>query len=275
MGEIHPDRGRLLAYLDGEHGAEEREALGRHLDGCARCRRRLEQIESRENLFSRAAGRLDRPMPEIPNPAAAGGGSGGSGGAGSGRGVSGGADDAGHRSSGVPPLRAAAVAVLLLVGGALLTPPGRALAERALDGIAGLFREEPASPVATAVQDTAGPGDARRSRQSTAVSVAASGGRLRVLIQTADSAAGVLRVGPRTEDRALLEGVLGNVERGPGELRVRVDALESLRVRLPDSVGAAEVLIDGRPVLRQSGRSVTPAVPADTVDGDILLRVGP
>lgn len=278
MGEGHPDRGRLLAYLDCELGADDREVLGRHLDGCARCRRRLEQIESRENLFSHAAGRLDRPMPEIPNPTAAGGGSGGSGGSGSAggsSGVSGGADDAGLRSSGMPSLRAAAVVLLLLVGGALLTPPGRALAERALGGIAGLFRGEPASPVATAVRDTAAPADARRSPQSTAVSVTASGGRLRVLIQTADSAAGVLRVGPRARDRALVEGVLGNVERGPGQLRVRVEALDSIRVRLPDSVGAAEVLVDGRPVLRQSGRSVTPAVPADTVDGDILLRVGP
>lgn len=269
MGEGHPDRGRLLAYLDCELGADDREVLGRHLDGCARCRRRLEQIESRENLFSHAAGRLDRPRPEIPNPAAAGGGSGGS------SDVPGGADDAGLRSSGMPSLRAAAVVLLLLVGGALLTPPGRALAERALGGIAGLFRGEPASPVATAVRDTAAPADARRSPQSTAVSVTASGGRLRVMIQTADTAAGVLRVGPRAGDRALVEGVLGNVGRGPGQLRVRVDALDSVSVRLPDSVGAAEVLVDGRPVLRQSGRSVTPAVPADTVDGDILLRVGP
>lgn len=269
MGETHPDRGRFLAYLDGELGAEEREPLERHLDGCARCRRRLEQIESREALFSHAAGRLDRPMPEIPNPAAAGGGSGGPGGA------TDGADDAGLRFSGVPPLRAAAVVVLLLVGGALLTPPGRALAERALGGIAGLFREEPASPVATAGRDTAAPEDARRSPQSTAVSVTASGGRLRVLIQTADSAAGVLRVGPRAGGRALVEGVLGDVERGPGRLRLRVDALDGIRIRLPDSVGVADVLVDGRSVLRQSGRSVTPAVPADTVDGDLLLQVAP
>lgn len=277
MSEGHPERGRLLAYLDRELGAEDREVLGRHLDGCARCRRRLERIESRENLFSRAAGRLDRPKPEISNPAAGGGagGSGGSAGAGGSGGVSGEADNAGLRSSTVPSLRAAAVVLLLLVGGALLTPPGRALAERALGGIAGLFREEPAPPAATAVRDTAAPADARRSPQSTALSVTPSGGRLRVLIHTPDSATGVLRVGRRAEDRALVEGVLGNVERGPGQLRVRVEDLESVRVRLPDSVGAAEVLVDGRPVLRQSGRSVTSAVPADTVDGDILLRVGP
>lgn len=269
MGETHPDRGRLLAYLDGELAAEEREDLGRHLDRCARCRRRLEEIESRESLFSHAAGRLDRPTPEIANPAAAGGGSGGPGGPSDGEG------DAASGPSGVPPLRAAAVVLLLIVGGALLTPPGRALAERALGGIAGLFRGEPASPVATAERDATAPEGARRRPQSTAVSATASGGRLRVLIRTADSTTGVLRVGPRAGGRALVEGVLGDVERGPGRLRVRVDALDGLRIRLPDSVGVAEVLVDGRSVLRQSGRSVTPAVPADTVDGEILLRVGP
>lgn len=273
MVEGHPGRGRLLAYLDGELDAEEREVFGRHLEGCARCRRRLQRIESRDDLFSHAADRLDRPMPEIPNPAAAAAGGGSGGGSGVASGASGGVGEGALRSAGVPPLRAAAVVVLLLLGGALLTPPGRALAERALGGIAGLFGEEPASPVATASEDTASRRGAPRERQSTAVSARASGGRLRVLIQTADSAAGVLRVGPRAGGRAVVEGVLGDVERGPGRLRVRVDALDGIRVRLPDSVGVAEVLVDGRPVLRQTGRSVTPAVAADTADGDILLRI--
>ena len=269
VGERHPDRGRFLAYLDDELEAGEREELRRHLEECARCRRRLEEVESRDALFSRAADRVDRPVPEIPNPAAAGGASGGGSG-GASRGGSGGP----VRFAGSPPLRAAAIVLLLLLGGALLTPPGRALAERALGGIAGLFREEPATTVATAGPDTAAPQDAPEGRQSPAVSVSASGGRLRVLIQTADSAAGVLRVGPRAGGRALVEGTLRDVERGPGRLRVRVDRLEGIRVRLPDSVGAAEVLVDGRPVLTQSGRSVTAEVAADTADGDLLLRIG-
>lgn len=262
MAEGHPDRGRLLAYLDSELGAERRAEVRRHLDGCARCRRRLEEVDSRESLFSHAADRLDRPMPEISNPAAAAGG------------ASGAADGGGVRSAGFPPLRAAAVVLLVLLGGALLTPPGRALAERALGGIAGLFRGEPAPPVATAGRDTAARPDASPKRQSTGLGVSASGGRLRVIIQTPDTAAGVLRVGARAGDRALVEGVLGNVERGPGHLRFRVDALDGVRIRMPDSVGAAEVVVDGRPVLTQSGRSVTPVVDADTVDGDVLLRVG-
>ncbi len=266
MDEGHPDRARFLAYVDGELDAQEREEVRRHLDGCARCRGRLEEIEARDALFSQAADRVDRPMPEIPNPAASGGGAGA--GSGGGRGAS------RFRIAGVPPLRAAAVVLLLLLGGALLTPPGRALAERALGGIAGLFREEPASPVAAASEDTTARQDAPREPHSTAVSVSASGGRLRVLIQTADSAAGVLRVGPRAGARALVEGALRDVERGAGRLRIRVDALDGTRVRLPDSVGVAEILVDGRPVLRQRGRSLSPSVAADTVDGEILLRVG-
>lgn len=262
MDERHPDRGRFLAYLDGELNAKERRAFRRHLEACPRCREEVEELETREVLFSDAAERLDRPLPRIPNPADGGGG-----------GADAGTRAASHRSAGFPPLRAAAVVLLLLVGGALLTPPGRALAERAVDGIAGLFRDEPASPVAAARRDTAGAGGAAGERQSSAVSAPASGGRLRVMIRTAGPASGVLRFGARAGEEALVEGGLRDVERGPGRIRVRVDALEDIRIRLPDSVGAADVLVDGRRVLRQRGRSVTPEVAADTVDGDILLRV--
>lgn len=266
MADGHPERGRLLAFLDDELGEERRDAVRRHLDDCARCRRRLEELESREALFTDVAERLDRPVPEIPNPADR-----------NGSGISGG-DTAGAAalpSLGFPPLRAAAVVLLLLVGGALLTPPGRALAERAVNGIAGLFGDEPASPVAAARQDSAAGEEARRERQSTAVSASASGGRLRVVIETADPRSGALRLGARAGGQAVLEGVLRDVERGPGRIRVRVDALDGLLLRLPDSVEAGEVTVDGRRVLRQRGRAVTPEVGADTVNGDILLRVRP
>lgn len=266
MAEGHPDRGRLLAYLDDEMDAERREAVRRHLEGCPGCRRRLEELESREGLFSDVAGRLDRPVPEIPNPADRDG-------SGVAAGDAGGAAPLG--SLGSPPLRAAAVVLLLLVGGALLTPPGRALAERAVNGIAGLFGKDPGSPVAAARQDTSGGEDPTGGRQSTAVSATASGGRLRVVIETAGPASGALRLGPPAGAHALLEGVLRDVERGPGRIRVRVDSLDGLLLRLPDSVAAGEVLVGGRRVLRQRGRSVTPGVAADTVDGDILLRVRP
>ena len=241
-----------MAHLDGELGGEERRAFRLHLEQCRRCRDRLEELEAHRAVFADAAARLDRPMPEIDNPAP---------GAGAGD---------GDAVAAFPPLRAAAAVLVLLLGGALLTPPGRALAERALGGIAGLFGGEPtATPVATAGRDTT------LDRRATAVSASASDGRLEVSIVSPEGAEGVLRVSVGEERGAVVEGRIRDVERSRGRLRVHVDGLDGLRIGLPDSVGRAEVRVDGRSVLTQRGRRVLPAVPADTVDGDILVRPGP
>ena len=247
MAEGHPGRGRLLAHVDGELAKDERRALRRHLEDCGRCRRRLEELESHGAVFANAAARLDRPVPEIANPAP-GGGTGG-----------------GAATAGFPPLRAAAAVLLLLVGGALLTPAGRALA-----GLADLFSREPATaPATTTASDTTA------LRGGTAVSASVHGGRLEVAIESPDGGGGVIRVTVGAPGRAVVEGRVRDVERSPGRLRVRVDAEDGLRIRLPDSVGSAEVRVDGRSVLTQRGRQVVPSVPADTVDGELLIRAGP
>lgn len=253
MTDGHPDRGRLLAHLDGEMEEDARRELRRHLEGCRRCRERLEEVESHEAAFSRAASRLDRPMPDIPNPAA--------------EGVP---EEDAAGSVPLPPLRAAAAALLVLLGASALTPPGRALAERALDGIAGLFADEPAAP-AEAPSGT----EASREQSVSAVSAESSDGRLVVSVEAASPGEGPLRVSRGPGGRAVVEGAVRDVERGPGSLRVRVDSLAGLRIRMPDSVGSAEVRVDGRPVLRQRGRDLTPESPADTAHGEILIRVRP
>lgn len=239
-----------MAHVDGELGRDERRALRRHLEDCPRCRRRLEEHESHGEIFESAAARLDRPMPEIANPAPGAG--------------------AGGAAAAFPPLRAAAAVLVLLVGGALLTPAGRALAERALGGLADLFSGEPATaPVATTAPDTTA------LRGGTAVSASVHGGHLEVAIESQEGGGGVIRVTVGAPGRAVVEGRVRDVERSPGRLRVRVDALEGLRIRLPDSVESAEVRVDGRSVLTQRGREVVPTVPADTVDGELLIRAGP
>lgn len=248
-----------MAYVDGELDAEGRESFRSHVEDCDPCRRQLERLRGREAVFSEAAGRLDRPMPEIPHPAedAARDASPGTSGGRAGR----------HGELG--PIRAAAAAVLVLLFGSLLTPPGRALAERALSRIAGLFGGAAGGgPPAAATSDTV-PG-----QRATAVSVPARDGRLTVAIVSTDPAGGALRVRFGPEARAVVEGIVGDVERGPGELRVRVDDLSGLRVQLPDSVPSAVVRVNGRTVLRQTGREARPAVPADTAAGEILLRTG-
>ncbi len=253
MADGHPDRGRFLAYLDGELGEESRRALRRHLEGCRRCRERLEEVESRDAVFSRATSRLDRPVPDIPNPAA--------------EGVP---EDDAAGSVPLPPLRAAAAALLVLAGASALTPPGRALAERALDGIAGLFGDEPAA-TAKAPAGREAPDE----QSVSAVSASPSEGRLQVTVEAPSPGEGRVRLSRGASDRAVVEGAILDVERGPGSLRVRVDRVDGLRIELPDSVGSAEVRIDGRPVLRQRGRELAPGAPADTADGEILIRLRP
>lgn len=262
MADGHPDRGRFLAYLDGELEEESRRALRRHLEGCRRCRERLEEVESHDAVFSRATSRLDRPAPDIPNPAA--------------EGVP---EDDAAGSVPLPPLRAAAAALLVLAGASALTPPGRALAERALDGIAGLFGDEPAATAEApsgrdAGGDAAG-GDAPEEQSVAAVSASPSEGRLRVTVEAQSPGAGQVRISRGASDRAVVEGAILDVERGPGSLRVRVDRVDGLRIQLPDSVGSAEVRLDGRPILRQRGRELAPGVPADTAGGEILIRLRP
>lgn len=253
MTDGHPARGRLLAYLDGELEEDARRELRRHLEGCRRCRRRLEEVESHGAAFSRAASRLDRPMPDIPKPAADGV-----------------PEDDAAGSVPLPPLRAAAAALLVLLGASSLTPPGRALAGRALDGLAGLFGDEPA-----ATAEAPSGGAASREQSVSAVSAEPSDGRLVVSVDATSPGEGPLRVSRGARGGALVEGAVRDVERGPGSLRVRVDSLAGLRIRLPDSVGSAEVLVDGRRVLRQRGRELMPDSPADTVRGEILIRVRP
>lgn len=59
----HLDEGQLQAWLDGPRAGlsdEEREAVARHLDGCAECARRLEALEGES---ARAAALLGTPVP--------------------------------------------------------------------------------------------------------------------------------------------------------------------------------------------------------------------
>lgn len=258
MPEGHPDVGRVRALVDDELDGDVRRELLDHLRDCSRCRERVRAARRRDDVFSAAAEELDRPVPDIPNPSRAG----------RDGGASRPATDSRPRRGSYH--RAAALVAAVLLGGALLTPPGRALASRALEGIASLVGGAPdrRPPVAASAPDTT-----TRDRIS-AASATARDGRVAVEIATADATPGTLRVRLVPGRAAVVEGRLRDVERSPGRLRVSVRSLSELIVRLPGDAPDAVVSVDGRTVVRRARGELRTSVPADSADGALLLRVG-
>lgn len=60
---VHVEEGGLLAYVDGELPADERELCAEHLRECLTCRRALEGVRARAARVSGALALLDRPAP--------------------------------------------------------------------------------------------------------------------------------------------------------------------------------------------------------------------
>lgn len=258
MPEEHPAAGRVRAFVDGELDEGARRELRRHLRDCSECRGRLRAARRRDDVFSSAAEDLDRPAPEIPNPARRS------------RDGAGSRATSGGRTGRGAYLRAAAAVAAVMLGAALVTPPGRALASRALEGIASLFgggrgQRPPAA---------ASPPDTAAAPRVTAASASARNGRVAVEISTSGATPGTLRVQLAPGRAAVVEGRLRDVERGPGRLRVRVHTLSGLSVRLPEEAPDAHVSIDGRTVVRRVGGELRALVPSDTADGALLVRVG-
>lgn len=244
MTNGHPDRGELLALVDGELGPAATRRLDGHLRDCEDCRRRLQQYRRTSDAFTRTARAADRSPPTMEPPRRAG--------------------------NRLPYLRAAAVVLTVGLGAALLTVgPLRALTGQALQEIADLFRGRQDGAPAVAVTDTTPAPD-----PGSAASIRIRDGRLRVGIYLpAEAAPPAVRVRRERSDWARVE-VTGSAsfETSPGRLDVRVERGDTVRVFLPEGVIHATVTLDDRPLLRVEGRRMLPAAPADTVDGEIVLR---
>ena len=285
----HPDDGELRALLDGELPPEEGPRVLGHLEACAECRARRDELRRAE---ATAGAALDALRPSPPDLDAARravlGRTGDQAGGPSRQDRSierrsdehdtGPGRDSRRRSpssrswSGQGSLARAAAVVLLLVGGAAAGLPGSPVREWLGD----LWSSgAPAGPAATAdaptaVEETEGPG----SREA----------EIRV-----DPAAGAVRVAltdarPGTRVRILLveDGSAGVVadaaarfRSGPGRVEV-VGAGGEVRVEIPRSAREARVTANGRLLFRKEGATLTlPSADPDTAGAELLFRVPP
>lgn len=265
MNDHHPDRGRILACLDGELGQDAADEVREHLERCDRCRDTAERLRAWSSSFTRTARAADVPVPEMDVPEAASVGD-------------------GERDEVEPDvvrigsfrrsslLRAAVVLLTLGLGGfAVTSTPVRAFAGDLFEQIAGLFTDQEARPVARTTTDTSA---APSVAPASAASIQARDGRVHVVIRTrgSDTSSPVVRVRFRPMTTAVVEAPGASFETSPGRLVVNTSNSDTLLVELPESVPNVTVDVDGRPLIRIRGGEVTHGMIPDTAHGDLLYR---
>lgn len=244
----HPDEGRILAYLDGELSGRRARRVRRHLDRCASCRRRRDELDDAAGTLDDALDALDVPPPER--------------------------DAASVRARGRSPspvgraaVWKAAALVLAAATAAGAVVPGSPVREWIADS---------AERVTSAFVDRGSPSAASEPAPSRSggVAIPAQG---RVEVAVTDPAAG-LRIRVRTVDDTLVSvaGVGGRYRLE--DRRIGVDGPEGpeLRLDVPPSA-AVRVSVDGEMLLEQAedGRLTVFAPVADTADDGISVPVGP
>lgn len=265
MNDHHPDRGRILACLDGELGQEATREVQQHLDRCDRCCETAERLRTWSSSFARTARAADVPVPDMNLPDGPA------------------ADEDAREGAGEDVvrigsfrrsslLRAAIVILTLGIGAfAVTSTPVRAFAGDLIDQIAGLFGGQDARPVAHATTDTSA---APSVAPASAASIQARDGRVHVVIRTrgSDTSSPVVRVRFRQMTTAVVEAPGASFETSPGRLVVNTSNSDTLLVELPESVPNATVEVDGRPLIRIRGGEVTHGMIPDTAHGDLLYR---
>lgn len=260
----HVSQGTLLAFIDGELEAAERQGVDRHLEECARCASELERLRTAADELSTLLHELDAPLPferarsEARKRAQRVGG----------RRTPG--EGAGGRW-----LRAAGV-VLALSGVASAALPGspvrgwagdawRTAAERL--GVAG----QAAPDSASGTRDEASPA-------ASGVAVHPVDGRAVVLLRRLPAGSRIrVRLGQGPQVRVSAMGRADGVRYGTAPGRIELDGagVAAVTIVLPRGITRAEVVVDGRPYLRKRGddlRLLQP--PADSGEAELLFRVG-
>lgn len=279
--EAHVTRDHLMAYLDGELAGEDAERTELHLDGCASCRRALEELEGDAALFGRAVSALDVPVPERDASSARHVATirererRGSGRRTRNDGARRGADEAGRGEAGrsgagltaVPGWTAALKAAVLVLAAA--TAAAAVVPESPLrEWIAGTLGElTGGSPPAA----TDAPSGARSDEPET-VSIPVAG---RAVVQIERAAPGLRVIVRETDTERLAVTARGaSFETGVGSIGVGGPRPPELTVELPGSAASARISSDGRLLLERERGELTLHVPADTIPAGLALTLG-
>lgn len=273
--EAHVTRDNLMAYLDGELAGEDAERTELHLEGCATCRRTLEELEGDATLFGRAVSALDVQAPErdassVRHVAAIRGRERRS----SGRrsrndGARRGAGEAGRGEAGaaVPRWTAALKAAVLVLAAA--TAAAAVVPESPLrEWIAGTIGElTGGSPPAA----NSAPTEARSDEPET-VSIPVAG---RAVVQIERAAPGLRVIVRETDGERLAVTARGaRFETGVGSIGVSGPRPPELTVELPGSAASARISAGGRLLLERERGELTLHVPADTIPAGLALTLG-
>lgn len=248
----HVERDRLLARLDGELPDRTASRVDRHLDGCPRCRARLDRLRERSDRLSGALRTLDVPAPDrdprrIRQRAE---------------------EDREPAGSTSGALLKAAVLLLAVATAAGAAVPGSPVRDWIVDSVESLLGERAAAPAATQ-QEAATPEDSDRQ----AVSIPVSG---RAVVTLRGVAPG-LRLRVRIVEDPVLS-VTGSVDRfetGDGSVEAVGAAGDDLLVEIPRGVTSGRISADGRLLLEiAEGRIRVHAPVADTTDDGLSLPLG-
>lgn len=263
----HPEDARLLARLDGELAEAEAGRVDGHLEACAACRRRRDELRAASERLGRGLAELDVEPPEV-DPlsirraaryrTAGRGGSGGGGGAGHGGRL------------GRSTFWKAAVLVLgagVAASAAVPGSPVEGWISDAVEAIASTFSDGPATTAAS-LRETQ---EADAGPQGVSVPVDD-----RAVVRIHDAAPG-LRVHLRSVEDSLLSVVArgARYRAGDGVVEVVGPDRPDLRIDLPASAGTVRITA-GHELLveRVDGRLRVRAAAVDTADGTLSFSVG-
>lgn len=261
--DSHPSEARLVAYLDGELGSDERAVLSRHLMECVGCARALGELRRSSRAFSEAVDGLRPPSTRLTADALRRRAEGGD--------AERSADEEQARFGWSTATRiAASVAVLLGAAAALPGSPVREWLDQSVQQIQAVLgggdeAPDPGEIVAPPAPDRTGITD------RSGVAVSASGGSILITLSEvpADTEIRVRLVGG---PRAGVWNAGGQYNTAPGRIEVTAPASDALLVELPDLVQRVRLMVNGTlAAVARDGELEVTAPGAESRDGEFTF----